>query len=262
MPSYVELAQEDAWRDEVVPPALQDLAEALRASYGVGAAAIGVKGDNRHLSGYHRSRRWVKTSQYCENRTYSVSRTAGDRSGGNENWCCALDIGGIGQSKLHALCKRLDTAIRSGKFEKVTQWYGSFGGDDRVDGYDNISNRVASADSSHLFHAHLSFDRGRANENHDDLLAVLIGEDMTTPSDVWNYVITTTGQSAQSHLVSAREAAEEARDVALRIEEKLDQLIAAGGSPDTAAILAGVQDLLGDFGRGGAAAADPDGPGQ
>jgi len=48
-----------------------------------------------------------------------------------------------------------------------------------VDGWDNISDRIASADSSHLTHLHMSFDRGRANEDHADVLAVLIGEDMT-----------------------------------------------------------------------------------
>lgn len=177
MPTYAQLGDEQAWRDEFAAPALVALAAALHGRYP--AAEIGIRGDNDHLRGYHRSRRWIKESAFCTNRTYSVSRTAGDVSGGNSNWACALDFGGIPQAELHAVCKRLDAAVRAGRLEKITEWYGNFGGDDRVDGYDNIANRLASSDSSHLTHLHMSFDRGRANEDHSDLLAILIGDEMS-----------------------------------------------------------------------------------
>ncbi|HZM78467.1 MAG TPA: hypothetical protein VFC19_22300 [Candidatus Limnocylindrales bacterium] len=175
MPTYDQLDDEAAWRAETAAPALQTLGDRLRLHWP--GAEIGIRGDNNHLRGYHRSRRWIKESGFCTNRSYSVSRAAGDRSGGDSNWACALDFGGIPQSELHAVCRRLDTAVRAGLLEKITEWYGNFGGDDRVDGWDNISNRIASSDSSHLTHLHMSFDRGRANEDHSDVLAVLIGED-------------------------------------------------------------------------------------
>lgn len=177
MPSYDQLDNEAAWRDEVAAPALSTLRRRLLGRWP--GAEIGLRGDNGHLNGYHRSRRWIRESAFCTNRTYSVSRTPGDKSGGDSNWACALDFGGISQSDLHAVCKRLDAAVRAGRLEKITEWYGNFGDDDRVDGFDNISNRMASSDSSHLSHLHMSFDRGRANEDHSDLLAILIGDDMS-----------------------------------------------------------------------------------
>lgn len=180
MPTYDELDNEAAWRDEIAAPALARLADGLRREWP--GAQIGIRGDNRHLAGYHRSRRWIRESRFCTNDTYSVSRTAGDRSGGDPNWSCAVDLG-LTQSELHAVCRRLDEAVRAGRLEKITEWYGTFGDDLRVDGWDNIANRLASADSSHLTHLHMSFDRGRANEDHTDLLAILTGEDMDTVLD-------------------------------------------------------------------------------
>lgn len=182
MPTYDQLDNEEAWRDEIEPPALQALKAGIKRWRP--GAGVGIKGDNNHLNGYHRSRRWISTSIWCTNRTYSVSRTSGDRSGGDANWCTAMDIWGIAQSDLHAMCKRLDAAVRAGRLEKITEWYGNFGGDTRVDGWDNIADRLASSDSSHLFHLHMSFDRGRADEDHSDVLAVLIGEIDVNASDV------------------------------------------------------------------------------
>lgn len=175
MPTYEQLNDEAAWRDEHAAPALTVLRRQLLVRWP--GAQVGIRGDNDHLRGYHRSRRWIQTSVYCTNRTYSVSRTPGDQSGGDSNWACAMDLGGIAQADLHGVCRRLDAAVRAGRLEKITEWYGSFGDDDRVDGYDNISNRLATADSSHLWHLHMSFDRGRANEDHSDVAAVLIGDD-------------------------------------------------------------------------------------
>jgi hypothetical protein len=175
MPTYDQLNDEAAWQDEYSAPALSMLRSRLLSWWP--NAQIGIRGDNDHLRGYHRSRRWINESIYCTNRTYSVSRTAGDRAGGDSNWACAFDLGGIPSAELHAACKRLDTVIRAGRLEKITEWYGSFGDDDRVDGYDNISNRLATANSSHLWHLHMSFDRGRANEDHSDVFDVLTGKD-------------------------------------------------------------------------------------
>lgn len=176
MPSYEDLQEEAAWQDEYSPPALKTLASGLEAHWP--GARCYIRGDNEHLRGYHRSRRWIAESIYCTNRTYSVSRTAGDRSGGDPNWSCALDLTGLEQWELHQACQRLDEACRAGRLEKVTEWYGNLGNDSVVDGWDNISNRVAISDSSHLTHLHMSFDRGRADDDHSDVLAILTGDDM------------------------------------------------------------------------------------
>lgn len=186
MPSYDQLDNEEAWRDEVAAPALAVLASRLRSHFP--GAGVWIRGDNGHVRGYHRSRRWINTSVYCTDRNYSVTRTLGDRQGGDGDWSCAIDIA-VAQSLLIPMCQRLDAACRAGRLEKITEWFGNTGGDQRVDGWDNISNRVTSAGSSHLTHLHISFDRGRANEDHTDLYLILIGAQDVNPQDVqdvWN----------------------------------------------------------------------------
>lgn len=180
MPTTADLQTEACYRDETSPPAVARLASSLRARYP--GSEIGQRGDSKHLNGYHRSRRWIKESRYCTNGTYSVSRTEGDRTGGNSNWYTAIDIG-VKQTDLLPMCRRLDAAIRAGKLEKITEWYGNFGGDDIVDGYDNIANRLSTSDSSHLWHLHISFDRGRADEDHSDVFAVLTGSGAAAGED-------------------------------------------------------------------------------
>lgn len=187
MPTLVQLQQEIWWRNEFTPPTLQLLISKLRHFFQVADVNIGAKGDENHLRGYHRSRNWILNSAYCTNTTYSVSETPGNRSGGNGDWLCAIDIT-VPRERLIPMCQRLDEAVRSGTLEKVTEWYGNDDGDNRVDGYNNIRNVVATSDDSHLWHAHISIDRGHAGQPHDDLYAVLTGEeDMDTKQDALLY---------------------------------------------------------------------------
>lgn len=178
MPTYPQLQAELWWAREYQPPALADLSRRLREHYQLSADAVGSKGDNNHLYGYHRSAAWVRNSAYCTDRTYSVSETPGNRKPGDVNWVCALDVT-LPAEQLIAACQRLDVAVRAGRLEKITEWYGNKDGDQRVDGYENVRNQVASSDDSHLWHLHLSFDRGRAGEDHSDVYYILTG---TTPA--------------------------------------------------------------------------------
>jgi hypothetical protein len=182
MPTEAQLESEYWWIAETTPPSINTLANELAAHYGVSRNKFGIRGDIHHLSGYHRSRAWILNSKYCTDRNYSVSRTTGDHGGGRSSDCCALDIQ-VPSAQLAAMCKRLDVAVRAGRLEKVTEWYGTFGNDDRVDGYDNIANRVATSDSSHLWHLHISFDRGAARNSHTDLFNVLTGKGAMTPAE-------------------------------------------------------------------------------
>lgn len=230
--TYDELEQEAAYREEQSPPALARLMSKLRVRYP--RAEIGSKGDRCHLYGGHRSRRWIKTSRWCTNREFTVSRTVGDREGGNENWYVAVDIN-PDPSDLHvlyAMCQRLDKAIRAGQLEKIIEWYGTFGDDDHVDGWDNIANRIASADSSHLKHLHMRWDRGRANEDHDDVFKVLTGAE----GEEWMYTHFGDGESTVGGSPYVQE-------MQLDLEEGGADLSAAGGAdgkfgPGTAAALA------------------------
>lgn len=184
MPTEAQLKAEPWWNAETIPPSIDTLADKLAAHYGVPRSNFGIRGNTAHLKGYHRSRAWIFNSQYCTSRTYSVSRTAGDHSGGLDTDCCALDSQ-VPSAQLIQMCKNLDVAVRAGRLEKVTEWYGTFGDDDHVDGYDNIANRVATSDSSHLWHLHISFDRGAARNSHADLFDILTGGVMAG-SAIWN----------------------------------------------------------------------------
>jgi hypothetical protein len=263
----VTIRQDSQWRREVVPPNLAELASRLCAFYKVPATHAGTKGNEAHRQGYHRSRRFLLMSQYAGSRSYSVSEP-GNR-GGDEDWISALDFS-LDDARLIAACKRLDDAVRAGKLEKVAEWYGNRDGDNRVDGFDNIRNRVASSDPSHLWHLHISLIRSHADDDHTDIFEVLTGGEsdmepttpVPTPPDVgggtylgkgvvkaagwiWHATYFNIGNlgktlKALADTVAANEAAAKARDAAtLAAINKLSEALRAGtgASSDTAMIL-------------------------
>jgi hypothetical protein len=248
MATYAQLAAEPEWLAEYIPPTLRILCERLQAHYGLGWSHIGCKGDENHLRGYHRSRAWILNSRYCTNRTYSVSRTPGDRAGGDPNWLCAVDAT-LPRAELLAACKRLDAAVRGGRLEKVVEWYGNTDGDGRVDGFDNIANAIASSDSSHLWHLHMSFDRGRANEDHSDLFAIITGEDMPTAQEIAAALLDTKlGRTGPTAGVALQDGY--VRTVAMQAEVTALRVVVEGivsGDADVAAILAAMDERLAAF---------------
>jgi hypothetical protein len=171
----VAITSDSRYRREKIPPSLQQLADGLAEHFDVPSNHIGIRGDANHRGGYHRSRNFLTSSPYARDRKYSVTDAKSNRDGDGD-WVSALDIS-LPKDKLIALCRRLDKAVREGKLEKVAEWYGNDDGDNKVDGFDNLRNKVAAADPSHLWHAHIGLLRGRAGDDHSDLLAVLTGED-------------------------------------------------------------------------------------
>lgn len=169
MPTYAELGREPAWGAEFAPPNLERFYQLLRAHYNLGPAVIGGKGDYRHLSGYHRSRRWILESKYASNRTYSVTKTLD--KGGDANWLAALDAS-IPKPELFAVCRRVDAAVRAGELPQVAQWFGTYDAKTVV-GWSY--GKPGTSDSSHLFHLHISFYRSRANDDHTHLYEVITG---------------------------------------------------------------------------------------
>jgi hypothetical protein len=168
------ITEDFRYQTETIPPSLQVLGSRLAAFYGVSPNNVGMKGDPEHRGGYHRSRRFLTGSPYSRDRRYSVVEPG--NQGGSPDWICAIDIT-LSHDKLLTLCQRLDKAVRSGRFEKVAEWYGNDDGDNKVDGWDNIRNQVASSDSSHLWHVHIGFIRSRAGDDHSDLYDALTGNE-------------------------------------------------------------------------------------
>lgn len=152
MVTYAQLRTEPAWNEQFVPPNLLALAARLEAFYDSGVANIGVYGDNRHLKGYHRSRRWIRESRYCTNRTYSIVETLGNRDGGDSNWISAIDII-LGQSRSEQVWRRVNAAKVAGRISYILQ-------------------HLLERDP---WHVHLSIDRAYANHNFDELYAIITG---------------------------------------------------------------------------------------
>lgn len=188
MATLTQLQSESAWNEEFVPATLSALGCQVATHFAVPLTNIGTRGNVSHLSGYHRSRRWIKESAYCVSRTYSVSATRGDRAGGDSDAVSAMDIK-LPAPGLYEVCHRVDDAMRAGRLDKCTEWFGTFDGQ-RVTGWDNVSNQRTSSDSSHLFHLHLSFDRGRVAEDHADAYEILTGETMPLTNTDADLVVT------------------------------------------------------------------------
>lgn len=183
MPTYAQLQAESWWGREIVTDELKQFEGWIRAHFGLPADAIGDKGNNVHLSGSHRSQEWILDSQHCTNRTYTVQSNL---TAEQKRHIAGVDVTPTRQQLLE-MCQRLDEATRAGRLEEVVYWYGNKDGDQRVDGYDNIRNAVATSDSSHLWHLHLSLDRRVLRDLNAlrRVYAVLTGEgdDMTPEQD-------------------------------------------------------------------------------
>lgn len=151
--TYDELKREPCWGEQIVPPSMKTLRSALEKHWGVDKVVIGMMGDNHHLKGYHRSRRWIKESKHCLSRTYSVTETQGNRTGGDDDWISAVDLV-IGQARTFSVVHALNLAKSHGDIPYVRQI---------------LAERAP-------WHVHISLDRAHANDDHDQLFRVITGK--------------------------------------------------------------------------------------
>jgi hypothetical protein len=185
--SYAELEAEPWWDREIVTSPMTALGLQLRAAYGTGADSFGIKGNNKHLSGGHRSQEWINNSAYCTNRTYTVqSGLSGDQT----RYVSAFDFtpGAWGsadnRAKMKVLTKRVIDAMKAGLLDELDECFGTLDGV-TVTGWNNDRDTTVTADSTHLDHIHCRFDRRYANDNAAALKVqkVMLG-DMLTTDDV------------------------------------------------------------------------------
>lgn len=153
MPTEAQLKAEDEWRDQFVPQGLRSLVTRLEGFYDPQAVNIGAYGDYRHLRGYHRSRRWIKESQYCTNRSYSTVETAGNRAGGDSNWICGVDIV-VGYERSQLIWWRLNYARQYGRIPYVVEL-------------------LLERDP---WHVHVGIDRGQADRDFTELFVIITGQ--------------------------------------------------------------------------------------
>jgi len=178
MPTLAELQAERWWGREIVTPAMDWLGDVLCAHYDRPRVAAGTKGDQYHLRGSHRSQEWILRSAYCTNRIYTVQPGLSETQA---RWVAGFDFTPGSAEQMIAQCKRLNTALRLGTLEEVREFYGNVDGDRIVDGWNNVANRAATSDSSHLWHWHISIDRRLCDQTDvmRHIFAVVTGQPMS-----------------------------------------------------------------------------------
>lgn len=171
---------DESWyRREIVTPELKWLGDELCQRTGRPADAAGDKGNEAHNSGSHRSQEWLKNSRFCDNRTYTVqSGLTADQA----RHIAGFDFTPGSAAQMVEQCQRLYSALKAGQLEEVREFYGNVDGDEVVDGWNNLENRNASSDSSHLWHWHLSFDRRRMTDQAlmERVVAIVMGDAVVT----------------------------------------------------------------------------------
>lgn len=174
MATYAQLAAEQWWGREIVTPAMGWLGDELCRRTDRPRVAAGTKGDNRHLRGAHRSQEWILRSAYCTNRTYTVQANL---TAEQTRWVAGFDFTPASTQQMIAQCQRIYAAMKAGRLDEVVEFYGNVNGDQVVDGWDNLRDRAASSDSSHLWHWHISIDRRHCNNQQlmERILAVVLG---------------------------------------------------------------------------------------
>lgn len=180
MATLLQLQAETWWGREVVTPEMVWLGNALCARYRRPLYAAGSKGDEFHLNGSHRSQEWIFNSRYCTNRLYTVQSSL---TVAQLRHVAGFDFTPGSATLMVELCQRLDKALKAGQLEEVREFYGNVDGDLVVDGWNNVLDRAASSDSSHLWHFHLSIDRRLCDRQDvmEKIYTATTGEAVTTP---------------------------------------------------------------------------------
>jgi hypothetical protein len=180
MPTYAQLRVESWWGREITTSELDWLGDELCRRTKRPRGAFGNKGDNAHLRGSHRSQEWILKSRYCTSRSYTVQSGL---TATQARHIAGVDFTPGSDSQMIAQCKRIYAAMRAGRLEEVREFYGNVDGNKVVDGWDNVRNRAATSDSSHLWHWHLTIDRRHCANKPlmERILAIVLGEDDDMP---------------------------------------------------------------------------------
>jgi hypothetical protein len=205
---------------ELRPPQLIDLGTWLKAYYGVGPTSFGIKGDENHLSGYHRSFNTLTQVPGANGwDDYSIQNTL-DNTNLNRNDCCAADLtpgvwgSAENRARMIGITTRMYNAAKANdpRIRQCREFAGTLNGTSvirfRCDG-----GAVQSPfDSSHLHHGHWSFWRSRVRWNHAGLFQVITGGTAVASGDTADFaasnVLTPEGAIVGSHVALSRLLAE------------------------------------------------------
>ncbi|GIF74720.1 hypothetical protein [Asanoa siamensis] len=182
MVTEAQLAADPFVQREIVTPEFGALGKELRRRTGRPADAVGIKGDNRHLKGAHRSNEFIRKSPLCTNRTSTLQSGLTPEQ---ERHIAAFDFtpGAWGTPANRAVMKthttRLRAAMLDGRLPGLRQVIGTLDGT-TVTGT-NADGSTFDASDSHLDHWHLTFDRRRCRDQTlmERVVTVVLGEKET-----------------------------------------------------------------------------------
>jgi hypothetical protein len=94
-----------------------------------------------------------------------------------ERYIAGFDFTSGSVEDMIAQSKRVLAAMKAGRLNEVREFYGNVDGNQVVDGWDNVRDRAASSDSSHLWHWHLGIDRRHLTNKAlmERILAIALG---------------------------------------------------------------------------------------
>ena len=207
MVTVAQLHSEPWWDREVVTPELDWLGDEMCARTGRPRTAAGTKGDRHHLAGAHRSQEWLLRSRFATSRTYTVQ---GGLTAAQLRHVAGFDFTPGDVEAMLAQSGRLMAAVRAGRLEPVRELYANVDGDRVVDGWDNVRDRAATSDSSHLWHWHLTLDRRRLADRAlmERIVAIALGDEEDEMA--WQEILTAPDgerATAETWLTNARKAA-------------------------------------------------------
>lgn len=170
-------------REERQPPELIALGARLKSAYGVGAENFGIKGNEFHYDGYHRSRNFNLYSDLGKGGDYSTSGSRNAGGNGNNNSAFDFTPSAWGtsdnRSKMIELTKRIRAAARAYD-PRLADWYefaGTEDGHNVVTFYAQGGSAKTPFDSSHLDHIHGSKYRDASDKDNTGLGDIMLGLD-------------------------------------------------------------------------------------
>lgn len=177
MPTLLQLQSEPYWNDEQVTDALEWLGDQLCSILGVPRVSYGVKGNELHLRGSHRSQRWLLNSRFSTSRSYTVQSGLAPEF---VNLCAGVDFKPATQAQMNTQSRRIYDAMRAGQLPEVREFFGTFDGK-TVIGWDNVNKRDIISDDSHTWHWHAGLDRAKVQDRAVmiRILNTVLGDTMT-----------------------------------------------------------------------------------
>ena len=164
---------------EKTPSTLKSLGENLCVLCNVPFNNYGIKGDEFHTCGYHRSfRTLTQVPGTCGWEDYSIQDSK-DNTGIDRDDCSALDFNPGTTYMMTTLTQRLHNAAlaHDSRLYAVRRVVGTLDGKKVFSFNADTGQQSGSYDDSHLWHLHIEFWRSRVRLDHTGIYEIMAGDE-------------------------------------------------------------------------------------